>query len=65
MGLFLHEATMATVNWPLSDLVELLGVSNDDLNTHFQLGLLEAKVQAGNFGIDDSFCHFYVENKHC
>lgn len=50
-------------NRPLSDLVELLWVSNDDLDTHFQLGLLEAEVQAGNFGIDDTFCHFYVENK--
>lgn len=50
-------------NPPLSDLVELLGVSNDNLDAHFQLGLLEAEVQAGDFGIDDTFCHFYVENK--
>lgn len=50
-------------NPPLSDLVELLGISNDNLDAHFQLGLLEAEVQAGDFGIDDTFCHFYVENK--
>lgn len=50
-------------NPPLSDLVELLWVSNDDLDTHFQLGLLQAEVQAGNFGIDNPFRHFYVESK--
>lgn len=44
-------------NRPLSDLVKLLGVSNDDLYTHFQLGLLQAEVQAGDFGIDNPLRH--------
>lgn len=63
MGLFAYWAMMVKAHRPLSDLVKLLWVSNDDLDTHFQLGLLEAEVQAGNFGIDNTFCHFYVENK--
>lgn len=54
---------VATAHRPLSDLVELLWVSNDDLDTHFQLGLLEAEVQARNFGIDNTFCHFYKEKE--
>lgn len=54
---------MVKANRPLPDLVQLLWVSDDDLDTHFQLGLLEAEVQAGNFGIDNTFCHFYMENK--
>lgn len=58
MGLFSYWPMAAKANRPLSDLVKLLGVSNDDLYTHFQLGLLQAKVQAGNFGIDNTFRHF-------
>lgn len=54
---------VSKANPPLSDLVELLWVSNDDLDTHFQLGLLQAEVQAGNFGIDNPFCHFYADSK--
>lgn len=63
MGLFSHWTMVVKANPPLSDLVELLGVSNDNLDAHFQFGLLEAEVQAGDFGIDDTFCHFYAENK--
>lgn len=49
---------------PLSDLVQLLRVGDDDLDAHFQLGLLEAEVQAGNFGIDNTFHHFcFVEKE--
>lgn len=46
-------------NEPLSDLVKLLWVVNDDLNSHLHLALLQAEVQARNLGVDHSLHHAF------
>lgn len=45
---------------PLSDLVELLGVVDDDLDSHLHLGFLQAEVQACDLGVDYSLHHAFV-----
>lgn len=67
MGLFLNRALVATyveenMHLPLSDLVKLLWVADDDLNSHFHLGLLQAEVQASNLGIGDTLYHAFWKN---
>lgn len=42
---------------PLSDLVQLLRVVDDDLDAHLHLGLLQAEVQAGDLGVCDALDH--------
>lgn len=42
---------------PLSDLVELLWVINNNLYTHLHFGLLQAEVQASDLGINDTLHH--------
>lgn len=44
---------------PLSDLVKLLWVVDDDLDSHLHLGLLQAEVQASNLSVDDTFYHAF------
>lgn len=46
-------------NTPLSDLVKLLWVVNEDLDSHLHLGLLQAEVQAGNLSVDHTFHHAF------
>lgn len=41
----------------MSDLVELLWVVDDDLDSHLHLGLLQTEVQASDLGIDHTFDH--------
>lgn len=47
---------------PLSDLVELLWVTDDDLNSHLHLGLLQAEVQASNLGVGNTLYHAFWIN---
>lgn len=44
---------------PLSDLVKLLWVIDDDLDSHLHLGLLQAEVQASNLGVSDALYHAF------
>lgn len=47
---------------PLSDLVKLLWVVDDDLDSHLHLGLLQAEVQASNLGVNDTLYHAFGKN---
>lgn len=67
MGLFLNRALVAAQVeennlLPLSDLVKLLWVTDDDLNSHLHLGLLQAEVQASNLGIGNTLHHAFWIN---
>lgn len=44
---------------PLSDLVKLLGVVDDDLDSHLHLGLLQAEIQASDLGVSDALYHAF------
>ncbi len=50
-------------NVPLSDLVKLLWVVDDDLDSHLHLGLLQAEVKASNLGIGNTLYHAFMKNK--
>ena len=51
-------------NPPLSDLVKLLWVVNEDLDPHLHFGLLQAEVQASNLRIYDTLHHSFG-SKQC
>ena len=53
------KAEKATSSLPLSDLVELLWVIDDDLDAHLHLCLLKAEVQAGDLGIGHTLHHAF------
>lgn len=47
---------------PLSDLVKLLWIVDNDLYSHLHLGLLQAEVQASNLGVNDALYHAFGKN---
>lgn len=47
---------------PLSDLVKLLWVADDDLNSHLHLGLLQTEVQASDLGVSETLYHAFWKN---
>lgn len=58
MGYFLNGMFGGKKNYPpLPYLVELLWVVNNDLYSHLHFGLLQAEVQAGNLGINNTLHH--------
>lgn len=51
-------------NLPLSDLVKLFWVVDNDLDSHLHFGFLQAEVQAGNLGIDNTLNHSFVKTQN-
>lgn len=52
-----QESNIKASMIPLSDLVQLFWVTNNDLDSHLHLGLLQAEVQASNFGVGNTLDH--------
>ena len=48
---------------PLSDLVELLWVADNDLDSHLHFGFLETEVQASNLGVNNALYHAFGKNR--
>lgn len=54
-----QEGEKKVSNVPLSDLVEFFWVTDDDLDSHLHLGLLQAEVQASNLGVGNTLYHAF------
>lgn len=48
---------------PLSDLIKLFWVVDDDLDSHLHLGLLQAEVQASDLGVNNTLHHAWKNTK--
>lgn len=48
----------------MSDLVKLLWVVDNNLDSHLHLGLLQAEVQASNLGVNDTLYHAFGKTQN-